>query len=78
MGARIVQARLDKDTERVLTTLRRRTGLSESELVRRALRALSAGPQAVGAKKIHGLGRFSSGLPDLGSNREHLAGFGRS
>jgi CobQ-like glutamine amidotransferase family enzyme len=28
-------------------------------------------------KRIAGIGRFDSGLPDLGSNPEHLKGFGR-
>jgi hypothetical protein len=77
MAGRIVQARVDEETERVLASLRRRTGLSESELVRRALRALNEGLPAAG-KRIYGVGRFSSGCPDLGSNKRHLVGFGTS
>jgi predicted transcriptional regulator len=39
--ARVVQARLDDDTDKMLEELRRRTRLSDSELVRRAIRSLA-------------------------------------
>jgi hypothetical protein len=28
-------------------------------------------------RRIAGLGKFTSGLPDLGSNKKHLRGFGK-
>jgi len=28
-------------------------------------------------RKIIGLGKFDSGIPDLGSNKKHLEGYGR-
>jgi hypothetical protein len=72
----IVHARLDADTRRILERLRRKTGLRDSELIRRALRALDE--TAVGRPpRIVGVGEFSSGVGDLASNKRHLEGFGR-
>jgi hypothetical protein len=78
MPARIVQARLDDETQRLLATLRRRTGLTESEIVRTAIRAMSETCKGSVRRAIKGVARFDSGTPDLGSNEEHLKGFGRS
>lgn len=75
MGA-LVHARLDAATQRQLARLRKATGLTDSELVRRGLQALVALPIR-GSRTIVGLGAFESGTPDLGSNRAHLHGFGR-
>ena len=75
MGA-LIHARLDAATERQLARLRKATGLTDSELVRRGLQALAALPLQ-GNRAIVGLGAFESGKPDLGSNRAHLRGFGR-
>lgn len=75
---RIVQARIDAATERVLARLRRQTGLTDSELVRKGLELMSQRELPVRASRVRGLGRFASGKPDLGSNKKHLAGFGRS
>ncbi len=75
MGA-LIHARLDDATERQLVRLRKATGLTDSELVRRGLQALVAMPVR-GNRTIVGLGAFESGVSDLGSNREHLRGFGR-
>ncbi len=74
----IVHARLDADTRRILKRLRRRTGARDSELIRRALRALDAAEPGQAARQVVGLGAFASGVHDLGSNEEHLRGFGRS
>jgi hypothetical protein len=74
--AALIHARLDADTERQLVRLRKATGLTDSELVRRGLQALAALPVR-GSRTIVGLGEFESGKPDLGSNRAHLRGFGR-
>lgn len=73
----IVHARLDPETQAILERLRRRTGLRDSELIRRALRAFDAAPDS-GASRIVGVGKFSSGVPDLGSDKRHLRGFGES
>jgi hypothetical protein len=75
--AKLVQARLDDETDEILKELRRRTGLSDSEIVRRGVRSLAALSRPASGLRVFGLGRFSSGVPDLGSNKEHLKGFGR-
>jgi hypothetical protein len=75
--AKVVQARLDDETDELLTELRRRTGLSDSELVRRGVRSLAALSRPASGLRILGMGRFASGICDLGSNRAHLKGFGR-
>ena len=78
MASRIVQARIDSQTARALARLRRKTGLSDSELVRRGLQLVSEMATQGTARKIRGLGKFASGRRDLGSNKRHLAGFGSS
>ncbi len=75
--ARMVHARLDEETDGVLRRLRRSTGLGESELIRRGLRALGAVSARRGRTGVIGLGEFASGIRDLGSNKRHLDGFGR-
>ena len=74
--AALIHARLDAETQRQLARLRKTTGLTDSELVRRGLQALAVLPVR-GNRHIVGLGAFESGTPDLGSNRAHLRGFGR-
>ena len=75
--AKVVQARLDDQTDRILAELHQRTRLSESELIRRGIRSLGAVPPAGGGPRLVGIGRFNSGIADLGSNKSHLKGFGK-
>jgi hypothetical protein len=70
-----VQARLDNDTEKTLSRLVDQLGLSPSMVVREGIRLLAASQPK--SRKIAGLGKFTSGIPDLGSNKKHLQGFGR-
>ena len=70
-----VQARLDNDTEKTLSRLVDQLGLSPSMVVREGIRLLAASQPK--SRKIAGLGKFASGIPDLGSNKKHLQGFGR-
>ena len=75
----IVHARLDEATRKILRRLKRRYGWSDSEVVRQGIRALNESemtPQDR-CKQIVGLGKFESGVPDLGSNKDHLRDFGR-
>ena len=75
----IVHARLDENTRKTLLRLKRRYGWSDSEVVRQGIRALGeteTAPQDR-ARQIVGLGKFKSGIPDLGSNKDHLRNFGR-
>jgi len=73
----IVHARLDPETQRLLARLRRQLGLNDSEIVRRAVRALAESELPRRRRPIIGLGEFESGGDDLGSNEDHLDGFGR-
>jgi hypothetical protein len=71
-----VQARLDRQSQIALDRLVRRTGWSPSRVVREGVHLLAACYGAPTTKRVTGIGRFESGLPDLASNKEHLKGFG--
>jgi len=75
----IVHARLDRETLRLLRRLSRRFGWNDSEVVRRGIQALAerATGDDLPANRVIGLGAFSSGVKDLGSNKKHLAGLGK-
>jgi hypothetical protein len=60
----------------MLRQLERRFGWTDSQVVREGIKVLS-GLTASGRRRVVGQGRFSSGVPDLGSNKTHLKGFGR-
>ena len=75
--SRIIHARLDVQTERLLRELERRLGWSDSQVVREGIKALNVLLVPKRARQIVGLGRFSSNTRDLGSNKAHLKGFGR-
>jgi len=72
-----IQARLDEPSQKALEKLVKQTGWSPSKVVREGLRLLAACHPGKGSRKIIGLGKFASGIPDLGSNKEHLKGFGK-
>ena len=72
-----VQARLDRRSQVVLEWLVRRLGWSPSRVVREGVHLLAACHVGPSAQRVIGVGRFASGLPDLGSNKKHLRGFGR-
>lgn len=62
----------------MLQRLKRSTGLSDSELVRRGLEALAQVQPGARPERVIGIGKFDSGVGDLGSNKRHLRGFGKS
>jgi hypothetical protein len=68
---------LDEEDRRRLDRLARDFGLSPSEVVREAIRRMAASHPPAGRPRIAGLGRFASGVDDLGSNKRHLKGFGK-
>lgn len=41
-----------------------------------AVRPLTPPRPVAGRPRVVGLGEFSTGVPDLGSNKKHLQGFG--
>ncbi len=74
---RIIHARLDPETEKMLHEVERSLGWTDSQVVRAGIKMLRGVVLRRGKRPIAGLGRFSSGVPDLGSNKDHLKGFGR-
>jgi len=70
-----VQARLDEETLATLDRLRL-SGLRTSDVIRKGIHLVAK--EAEGAKPIEiiGLGKYDSGITDLGSNKKHLAGLG--
>ena len=72
-----IQARLDPQSRKRLVVLVRELGWTPSQVVREGLRVLEASYLRRKKQGIIGLGKFRSGLSDLGSNKKHLREFGR-
>jgi hypothetical protein len=74
-----VHARLAKADRDVLERLKRSTGRTESEIVRRGLQLVAAEEgraRSALALAARSVGRFKKGPKDLSTNRKHLDGFG--
>jgi hypothetical protein len=71
-----IQARLDHRSRKRLALLVRELGWTPSQVVREGLRVLEASHLRRKKSGIIGLGKFSSGTSDLGSNKKHLRNFG--
>jgi hypothetical protein len=75
---RFVQARLSPADSQLLVELVRDLGWPPSRIVREGLRLVrEAHPTISAADRIIGIGRFSSGIPDLATNKKYLEDFGR-
>jgi len=74
--SRVIHARLDDETDALRLALKQSTGWADSEIVRAGIKTLASLVVPV-EQRIIGLGEFESGIADLGSNKEHLEGFGR-
>ena len=72
-----IQARLDDRSRKRLAVLVHELGWSPSQVVREGLRVLEASYLRRKKRGVIGLGRFCSGVSDLGSNKKHLRDFGR-
>lgn len=75
-----IHARLNESDRAALAELKKTTGLSESELVRRGLHLVAREERRRrSALDLAGasVGRFAKGPRDLSTNRKHLDGFGR-
>jgi len=72
-----IQARLDAQSRKRLVALVRELGWTPSQVVREGLRVLEVSYLRRKKQGIIGLGKFRSGLSDLGSNKKHLREFGR-
>ena len=73
----VVQARLDPEARQALDRLVRHLGWSPSKVVRESLRLMSRHHSTAPRRQVLGVGKFESGISDLGSNKRRLAGFGR-
>jgi hypothetical protein len=74
-----IHARLRDEDRAVLEELKRATGRSESEIVRRGLHLVAREEgRRRSALQLAGrsVGRFRKGPRDLSTNRKHLEGFG--
>ena len=74
--SRVIHARLDEETDAVRRQLTRRLGWSDSQIVREGIKALAARLVPKRKRKVVGIGKFRSGISDLGSSKQHLKGFG--
>jgi hypothetical protein len=74
-----IHARLAREDAALLEELKKATGESESQLVRRGLRLVRERVTRRSALDVAGksVGKFRSGLKDLSTNKKHLDGFGR-
>jgi hypothetical protein len=72
-----IQARLDDRSRKRLAVLVRELGWSPSQVVREGLRVLEASYLRRKKQGVIGLGKFRSGITDLGSNKKRLRGFGQ-
>jgi hypothetical protein len=72
-----IQARLDDRSRRRLAVLMRELGWTPSQVVREGLRVLEASYLRRKKAGVIGLGKFKSGVSDLGSNKKHLRNFGK-
>lgn len=80
VGKVVIHARLNEEDRALLAQLKRATGATDSALIRRGLRLvqrqLKRQPSALDVAGLSA-GKFRGGPPDLGTNPEHLEGFGR-
>lgn len=74
----VVQARLDEETRAALGRLVRANGWTVSKVVREGIHSLARQSKKNKPIRIVGLGKYDSGMPDLASNKKHLAGLGMS
>lgn len=76
----VVHARLTSEDAALLADLKKATGQSDSELIRRGLRLVQkdlGGSRSALDAAGRSAGRFSGGPRDLSTQLEHLEGFGR-
>lgn len=80
MAKSLIHARLSGDDQALLADLKRATGASDSELIRRGLRLvqreLRGTPSALDLAR-RSVGKLRGGPRDLSTNPDHLDGFGR-
>jgi hypothetical protein len=70
-----IRAVLDDETEAIRKRLNAE-GWTDSEIIRRAIQALSA--SIAPKRQFTGAGKYDSGITDLASNKKYLDGLGES
>lgn len=73
---KVIQARLDPETDRIRKQLQKQLGWTDSQVVREGITLLSPLIKTKGKRKIVGQGKFNSGIPDLATNKKHLEDYG--
>jgi len=73
----VVQARLDEETKAALDRLVQRRGWTTSRVVREGIRLVEKRHASAPRRKLIGIGKYDSGLPDLATNKKYMEGFGR-
>jgi hypothetical protein len=76
----VIHARLTDEDQRLLASLKRATGASDSALIRRGLRLVQKEVgKTASARSLAGrsVGRFRGGPRDLSTNPDRLDNFGR-
>lgn len=74
-----IHARLDDETDALREQLKKSKGWTDSEIVRRGIKLLaSMTPKKTRRRPFIGEGKYSSGIPDLATNKKHMEGFGKS
>jgi hypothetical protein len=71
-----IHAMLDDRSRKRLAALVRKLGWTPSQVVREGLRVLEESYARRKCRGVIGLGKFRSGIADLGSNKKHLRNFG--
>ena len=74
--SRVVQARLDEETDSLRSQLQQQLGWSNSKIVREGIKAIAHLLPRKGRRKIVGLGKYDTGIPDLSTNKKYMEGFG--
>ena len=74
--SKVIQARLDDETSALREDLKDRLGWTDSQIVREAIRLLASVTPKNGKRKLSGIGKFESGIPDLATNPKYMEGFG--
>jgi hypothetical protein len=74
--SRVVQSRLDDETDSLRSRLQKQLGWSNSEIVRRGIQLLASTIPKPGEPRFSGIGKYDSGISDLATNKAHMEGFG--
>ena len=75
--AHSIHARLDDETETIREALKKAQGWSDSEIVRRGIKLLASVTPTVKKRRLRGVGKYDSGIPDLATNKKYMEGFGQ-